>query len=59
MTTRWIIERGRPGRYLNSPRVWSRCGVIEARDRATATIRAAFHVGSSIVRVIPLGEVEV
>lgn len=54
----WLIEKARPGRYHNSPVHWSRCGVIRATDRMTATINAAFHVGSSRVRVLPLKQWE-
>lgn len=49
------IEKARPGRYLNSPRVWSVCGYLRAVDRTSAQIAACFKVGSSLVRVIPEG----
>ncbi len=52
----WRIERWRQGRYVNSPKVWSVCGVIRARDRTEATLDAAFRIGSSQVRAVPLDQ---
>lgn len=52
----WMIEKATPGKYRNSPPVWSRCGPIRETDRARATLKAMFQVGSSRVRVIPMEE---
>jgi hypothetical protein len=51
----WAIEKRseRSGRYLNSPKTseWRECGVIRARDRQVAAVKACYIVGSSAVRV--------
>lgn len=56
----WKIEKlsQHRGKYLNSPLIsnWNECGVIAARDREAASIRAMFVVGSSQIRVSPVDE---
>lgn len=52
----WAIEKWKSaGRYHNSPKTWSYCGVIRAADWRSARNKAAFIVGSSQVRVEAIG----
>lgn len=52
----WAVEKGRQGKYLNSPLVYFCCGFLRDDSPENAVMRAAFITGSSQVRIVPVSE---